>query len=63
MEQNKIVEGFNEGGMTNSNGNIVVKLAVGALGVAAGIGTVLFLKKKKNQKEVESETNNVDDNE
>lgn len=69
MEQNKIMEGLNEtqaiGGVSNSKGGMVTKLVIGALSVAAGVGTVLFLKKKKAKKAeiVESETDNVDDNE
>lgn len=69
MEQNKLMEGLNEtqaiGGVSNSKGGIVTKLVVGALGIAAGVGTVLFLKKRKAKKAefVESDTDNVDDNE
>lgn len=37
-------------GVTNSNGNVFVRLAVGALGVAAGIGAVVFIKKRRNNK-------------
>lgn len=69
MEQNKLMEGLNEtqaiGGVSNSKGGIVAKLALGALGIAAGVGTVLFLKKRKANKAeiVESEEDIVDDNE
>lgn len=71
MEQNKIMEGLDNqtqvlGGVSNSKGGIVTKLAVGALGIAAGVGAVLFLKKKKAKKAeevVELDTDNVDDNE
>lgn len=71
MEQNKIMEGLDNptqvlGGVSNSKGGMVAKLAVGALGVAAGIGAVLFLKKRKAKKTeeiVELDTDNVDDNE
>lgn len=69
--ENKMMEGINEnvvvGGVTNSKGGLVAKLAVGALGVAAGIGAVLFLKKKKNQNNeadfVEAEIDDVNGNE
>ena len=71
MEQNKMMEELNNstqvlGGVSNSKGGIVAKLAVGVLSIAAGVGTVLFLKKRKAKKAeqvVESETDNVDDNE
>ena len=54
------------GGVSNSKGSMVAKLAVGALGIAAGIGAVLFLKKKRAQKAeevVESESETFDENE
>lgn len=71
MEQNKIMEGLDNqtqvlGGVSNSKGGIVTKLVVGALGVAAGVGAVVFLKKRKAKKAeevVELDTDNVDDNE
>lgn len=59
MAKNKIMESVNEEtvtqfteGVSNSKG-IVGKLVVGALGVAATVGTVLFLKNKRKNKEVE----------
>lgn len=60
MEQNKLMEGLNEntqvyGGVSNSKGGIVTKLALGALGIAAGVGAVLFLKKKKAKNNSEEE--------
>lgn len=64
MEEIKVMEGINEGGVieackevTKSNGNLIVKIAVGALVAAAGVGAVIFYKKKKAQK---LEDENVD---
>lgn len=69
MKKTKIMEGLNEssaqiGGAVSSNKSTVVKVLVGAVGVAAGIGAAIFLKNKKAQKAecVDSETI-VDDNE
>ena len=62
MAKNKIMESVNEEtvtqfteGVSNSNGNVITKLAVGALGVAAGIGAVIFFKNKRKNQEVEAE--------
>lgn len=71
MEQNKIMEGLDNqtqvlGGVSNSKGGIIGKIAIGALSVAAAVGLGLFLKKKKAKKAeevVELDTDNVDDNE
>lgn len=69
MEETKIIEELNEEaveqvceGVTNSNGNMVAKIVVaGAVAVAAGVGAILFYKKKKQAKleteEVDSEEN------
>lgn len=54
MEDNKIMEEISEvtintcGGVTN--GSIVTKLVIGAVGVAVAVGTIIFLKKRKNRK-------------
>ena len=48
MENNEI-KTINDGVVSNSNGSMVAKLAVAALGVVAGIGAVVFLKKRKAQ--------------
>lgn len=54
--------------VSNSKGGIVTKLVVGALGLAAGVGAVMFLKKKRSKacenecEEIESELV-VEDNE
>lgn len=57
MEKNKIMEGLNEEmvyeGVTKTKGGLLPKLAVGAIGVAAAVGAVLFLKKKKQDRDVE----------
>ena len=39
-------------GVSKTNGGLIAKLAVGALGVAATIGAVIFYKNKKNNNEV-----------
>lgn len=52
MENNEI-KTINDGAVSNSNGNMVGKIAVAALGVAAGIGAVIFLKKRKASQEAE----------
>lgn len=51
MENNEI-KAINEGAVS-SNGSMVGKIAVAALGVAAGIGAVIFLKKRKASQEAE----------
>lgn len=51
MENNEIKK-INEGAVS-SNGSMVGKIAVAALGVAAGIGAVIFLKKRKASQEAE----------
>lgn len=54
--------------VSNSKGGIVTKLVVGALGLAAGVGAVMFFKKKRSKacddgcEEVETELV-VEDNE
>ena len=62
MEQEKLMEGLNENttgiyeGFVDSNrGGIAMKLALGALGIAVGVGTVLVLKKRKARKNAEVE--------
>lgn len=53
MENNEIKK-INEGAVS-SNGSMVGKLAVAALGVAAGIGAVIFLKKRKASQSIDAE--------
>lgn len=61
MSKNKVMEGINEEvtqvceGVSKSNGSMITKLAVGALGVAATIGAVVFFRNKKKNQEVETE--------
>lgn len=62
MTKTKIMDTVNEEtvnqvceGVTNSNGSMITKLVVGALGVAAGIGAIIFYKKKKQNQEFEAE--------
>ena len=59
MENNEI-KTINDGVVSNSNGSMVAKLAVAALGVAAGIGAVIFLKKRKANQEIDAEV--IEDN-
>ena len=53
MENNEI-KTINEGAVS-SNGSMVAKLAVAALGLAAGIGAVIFLKKRKATESIDAE--------
>ena len=53
MENNEIKK-INEGAVS-SNGSMVGKLTVAALGVAAGIGAVIFLKKRKASQSIDAE--------
>lgn len=53
MENNEI-KTINEGAVS-SNGSMVGKIAVAALGVAAGIGAVIFLKKRKASQSIDAE--------
>lgn len=58
MENEIIMEGLNEGAvcnLDNSNGNMLIKVAVGAVAIAAGIGVAAYLKKKKNKEATEAE--------
>ena len=56
MDKNEVFEEINEEVVSNicevdaSTGNVVVKIAVGALVIAAGVGTALYLKKRKKNK-------------
>ena len=59
MENNEI-KTINDGVVSNSNGSMVAKLAVAALGVAAGIGAVMFLKKRKASQSIDAEV--IEDN-
>ena len=53
MENKEIMEVVNEeaiqAGVSNSKGGLITKIVVGALGVAAGVGTYLFIRNKKKQ--------------
>lgn len=56
-EQNEVIEKLNEEVMnevgtelSTSNGNVLVKVLVGAVAVAAGVGAFIFLKKKRDSK-------------
>lgn len=56
MEENQVIEEINEGAVnavceevSNSNGNLIAKLVVGTLVVAAGVGAFIFYKKRKNK--------------
>lgn len=46
-------------GMTKSNGGTVVKIAAGVLSIAAGVGAVLFYKKKQNNKLETEDVENI----
>ena len=59
MENNEI-KTINDGSVSNSNGSMVAKLAVAAVGVAAGIGAAMFLKKRKSDKSIDAEV--IEDN-
>lgn len=59
--ENKNMEVVNETMVKKGNGK--VGLLIGALGALAGLGTVLFIKHKKNKVEVEPEVETVDNNE
>ena len=59
MENNEI-KTINDEVVSNSNGSMVAKLAVAALGVAAGIGAVMFLKKRKANQSIDAEV--IEDN-
>lgn len=56
--KNNMMEGNNQvcNGGTNSGGGLFAKLAVGALGVAAGVLGAVIYKKKKNQNKEEEIT-------
>ena len=68
MEENKVIEVVDgevvsevyEG--VSKNNNMIVKLGVAGLGIAAIVGTVIFLKKRKARKLAEAEET-VDENE
>lgn len=59
MENNEI-KTINDGAVSNSNGSMVAKLAVAALGVAAGIGAIMFIKKRKTSQSIDAEV--IEDN-
>lgn len=59
MENNEI-KTINDGVVSNSNGSMVAKLAVAALGVAAGIGAIMFIKKRKTSQSIDAEV--IEDN-
>lgn len=70
MAKQKVMEGINEETVTqvgevvsNTNGNMITKLAVGALGVAAGIGAVIFFRNKKQNQELDAEEIEADSTE
>ena len=64
MNENKIIEEVNEGVVTNSKGGMIVKIAIGAVGALAAVGTALFLKNRKNNVvETEVVVDNDDNNE
>lgn len=68
MEENKIImEEINEEvvadvceGAVNTNGNLMLKLAVGAVGIAAAVGAVIFIKRRKARKNAELAEENVE---
>lgn len=58
----KVMEGINEETVTqveevvsNTKGNMVTKLVVGALGVAATVGAVIFFRNKRKSQVIEAE--------
>lgn len=62
MEENKIVEVVNEEsvetvceGVSKINGGTVAKVVAGVVGLAAIVGTVLFVRKKRKEREIEAE--------
>ena len=74
-EQNEVIEKLNEEvinevgtELSTSNGNVLAKVLVGAVVVAAGVGAFIFLKKKRDSKkcviaELTVEDENIDVNE
>ena len=62
MENKKLMEGINNETVgqvyeevVNSNGNLMTKLAVGAVVAAIGVGTLLIYKKRKQKRIIEAE--------
>lgn len=62
MEENKIMEVVNEEsvetvyeGVSKVNGGTVAKVVAGVVGLAAIVGTVLFVRKKRKERELEAE--------
>lgn len=58
MKNNNAIEQINEGAVnqiyeevSTSNGNPLVKIALGVLVVAAGVGTAVWFKNRKNRKQ------------
>ena len=58
MENKKLMEGINNETVgqvyeevVNSNGNLMTKLAVGAVVAAIGVGTLLIYKKRKQKQD------------
>ena len=74
-EQNEVIEKLNEEVMnevgtelSTSNGNVLAKVLVGAVAVAASVGAFIFFKKKRDSKkcvitELTVEDENVEVNE
>ena len=64
MEENTVINSETLGKVSNSKGGLIAKIAVGALGAAAAVAGVIFLRKRKHNNEtfdvevVEPESNN-----
>lgn len=65
MAKNKVVEGVIEAPVvevSKSNGGMLTKLVVGGLGIAAAVGTALFVKNKRNRVAGEATETETDQN-